>query len=610
MDLHGKVAIITGASHGNGFGMAKVLGNYGATIAIFNEISERKPKSAVRLKEAVDSLESSGITAKGYNVNVADKKQVEDGVTQVIKDFGKIDILINNAGIAILCKFEEMTDEMRDKHFQVNIIGAWNCAKQVIPHMLQNGFGRIINISSVTGPMVCDSGFAAYATSKAALIGFTKALAVEYADRGITANAILPGYIYTDMVAESARQSCPENPESVTDRIAKAIPMKRMGTIEELGELAAFLSSDGAAYITGTQHERAIKHLKEVGMAQYINARPSQLSGGQKQRVAIARALCMNPDVLLFDEPTSALDPEMVGDVLNVMKELVKSGLTMIIVTHEMAFARDVSTRTIFMDKGLIAQDAAPAELFSLSNPNARTREFLKRFIADQEEEIVDISEITNTIKKKFVVTFARGFGSGGKEIASRLADDLGIHCYENRILTLASQMSGYPEKQFIDNNERLVKQKGYRGILSGMKRTKASTYLAKKDFVSNDELFECQSKIIKDLADLEESCIIVGKCADWVLKDYQNVVSIYIEAPRAFCRERTMENMGCDEETANRTITETDQFRADYYKYYTHGNYWTNPVNYDMTLNSERMGIEGCVVHIKSLLKLKGFID
>ena len=98
--------------------------------------------------------------------------------------------------------------------------------------------------------------------------------------------------------------------------------------------------------------ERAIKNLKSVGMAPYINAYPSQLSGGQKQRVAIARALCMNPEVLLFDEPTSALDPEMVGDVLNVMKELAHTGLTMIIVTHEMAFARDVSTRTIFMDRG------------------------------------------------------------------------------------------------------------------------------------------------------------------------------------------------------------------------------------------------------------------
>lgn len=125
---------------------------------------------------------------------------------------------------------------------------------------------------------------------------------------------------------------------------------------------------------------RAIKNLKSVGMAPYINAMPAQLSGGQKQRVAIARSLCMNPEILLFDEPTSALDPEMVGEVLSVMKGLAQSGLTMIIVTHEMAFARDVSSRTIFMDKGFVVEDAAPSELF-VNPKNPRTKEFLSRFM-------------------------------------------------------------------------------------------------------------------------------------------------------------------------------------------------------------------------------------
>lgn len=127
--------------------------------------------------------------------------------------------------------------------------------------------------------------------------------------------------------------------------------------------------------------ERAITHLKKVGMAPYINALPAHLSGGQKQRVAIARGLCMNPEVLLFDEPTSALDPEMVGEVLSVMQELAQSGLTMLIVTHEMGFARDVSSRIIFMDQGYIAEDTTPAEFFT--NPkNPRSREFLSRYIA------------------------------------------------------------------------------------------------------------------------------------------------------------------------------------------------------------------------------------
>ena len=123
----------------------------------------------------------------------------------------------------------------------------------------------------------------------------------------------------------------------------------------------------------------ALKYLKHVGMDSYVNAKPHQLSGGQKQRVAIARALALEPEVLLMDEPTSALDPEMVGEVLRVIRDLAKEGLTMVIVTHEMAFARDVSNRVIFIDQGVIAEDGAPAQLFG--NPkNQRTRDFLARF--------------------------------------------------------------------------------------------------------------------------------------------------------------------------------------------------------------------------------------
>lgn len=124
----------------------------------------------------------------------------------------------------------------------------------------------------------------------------------------------------------------------------------------------------------------ALKYLTKVGMAPYINAKPHQISGGQKQRVAIARALAMEPEVLLFDEPTSALDPQMVGEVLEVMRDLAKEGLTMIIVTHEMAFARDVSSHVVFMADGIIAEEGAPEMLFN--NPqNALTREFLSRFM-------------------------------------------------------------------------------------------------------------------------------------------------------------------------------------------------------------------------------------
>ena len=123
----------------------------------------------------------------------------------------------------------------------------------------------------------------------------------------------------------------------------------------------------------------AMNYLEKVGMAPYINAKPRQISGGQKQRVAIARALAMDPEVLLFDEPTSALDPEMVGEVLNVMQALANDGMTMLVVTHEMAFARDVSTHVVYMNQGVICEEGAPADVFG--NPQQQeTRDFLSRF--------------------------------------------------------------------------------------------------------------------------------------------------------------------------------------------------------------------------------------
>ena len=139
----------------------------------------------------------------------------------------------------------------------------------------------------------------------------------------------------------------------------------------------------GQVKVLGKKSEEAkaiaMKYLEHVGMASYINAKPHQLSGGQKQCVAIARALALEPEVLLMDEPTSALDPEMVGEVLAVMRELAEEGLTMVIVTHEMAFARDVSSRVIFIDQGVIAEDASPDVIFTAPQ-NQRTKDFLSRF--------------------------------------------------------------------------------------------------------------------------------------------------------------------------------------------------------------------------------------
>ena len=167
--------------------------------------------------------------------------------------------------------------------------------------------------------------------------------------------------------------------------------------------------------------------------------------------------------------------------------------------------------------------------------------------------------------------------------------------------------MSGLDEKLFQEVNEKVRSNGGFSSFLKGLPRAKS--YISRNEkFVSDDKLFEYQKQIIENLADTE-SCVIVGKCADYILRGRQNIVSIYIEAPRDFCVKRTMEHMGVTEDVATATIVHTDKFRADYYKYYTHGNYWTNPVNYDLTINSEKVGIEDSVKLIKDYMKIKGII-
>lgn len=204
---------------------------------------------------------------------------------------------------------------------------------------------------------------------------------------------------------------------------------------------------------------------------------------------------------------------------------------------------------------------------------------------------------------KNFTITVARGFGSGGKEIASAVAKNLGIHCYENRILTLASHLSGHDESKFVEVDEKL--RGSYIGnVLKDLPHT-LSPKPVTSAFTSDMYLFQCQAEIIRSLAE-SESCVIVGKCADYVLKFFPNVVSVYIEAPRAYCLKRVIERMGVSEKEAAKLIAKTDKYRADYYKFYTGGNYWTNPVNYDMTLNPARMGQDTCIELITEYCKRK----
>ena len=162
--------------------------------------------------------------------------------------------------------------------------------------------------------------------------------------------------------------------------------------------------------------------------------------------------------------------------------------------------------------------------------------------------------------------------------------------------------MSGLDEQLFAEVNERLRKDK-YSGLLRGLPRSLKPK--AEETFVSDDHLFAIQKQIIEQLADTE-SCVIVGKCADWVLKDRDHVISVYIEAPRSFCLPRIMKKMQVSSDIANLSITKTDQYRAAYYEYYTCSNYWTNPINYDLTLNSALVGLDNCVTVIKQYLKLK----
>ena len=241
MKLENKVAIVTGGAMGNGLGIVEVFLKYGAKVAIF-DYSEK-------LVETISNLTEQGKEVKGFFADIRDRKAVKECVEKVIEEYGKIDILVNNAGVAKLTPFLETTDEIRDFHFDINIKGAWNMAQEVLPYMKEGA--SIVNLSSVTGTMVADTGEVAYATTKAALLGFTKGLAAEVVSKKIRVNAILPGYIMTPMVEGIAKDSDNNNPDSVVKGIADGIPMGRLGTIEELGELAAFLASEEASYITG-----------------------------------------------------------------------------------------------------------------------------------------------------------------------------------------------------------------------------------------------------------------------------------------------------------------------------------------------------------------------
>lgn len=244
--LEGKVAVITGAAVGLGKGIATVYAKYGAKLCMIDLLPEVEETA----KELREKYNTEIVTYVG---DVSKRDNMEEAVNKAVEKFGEVNVACCNAGVCRLAPFEEMTDEMRDFHIDVNIKGVWNTCKAVIPHMLKQGGGSIVIASSVTGDIVADAGEAAYALTKSALVGLTKCLAVEYADRHIRVNCSQLGYARTPMVEKMAVESNPNDPESAIQDIAVGVPMKRLADPLEVGELFAFLGSDESSYLTGSQ---------------------------------------------------------------------------------------------------------------------------------------------------------------------------------------------------------------------------------------------------------------------------------------------------------------------------------------------------------------------
>lgn len=243
--LDGRIAIVTGAAQGIGNGAASVMAKHGAAVILVD--------FAESVADAAQELRDMGLKADYRRVDVSDYEAVQAMVDDIAAQYGKIDILHNNAGVNRRVKFEDLDVKTRDFIFGVNIYGVWNMAKAVYPYMLKAKYGRIINTSSVTGVKVVDEGQTTYSMSKGAVLSLTKALAYEAGPHGITVNAILPGWVRTPKVEQVAAQSRPEDPESAMRDMAGFIPLKRLCTIDEIGDLVAFLASDDAAYITGAE---------------------------------------------------------------------------------------------------------------------------------------------------------------------------------------------------------------------------------------------------------------------------------------------------------------------------------------------------------------------